>query len=86
MGEWRLHQAHGNRTVHRRELEGLDRIMVYVEYEQWDDEDAPSFYSWQVSDGSCGKTLDGGYVDGKRGLRAAQVEADAAAARLFPGH
>ncbi len=86
MGTWEPNGRYGFRRSYVRKLEGLDRIRVYVDFEQWDDEDAPLEYQWQVSDGSCGRKLDYGSVDGDAGLAAAMAVADAAAARLFPGH
>lgn len=85
MSDWKLQRVAGTRTTYARELEGLDRIIAYVEFDQWDDEMTPPFYDWSVQDGSCGKVLDQDYVDGTAGLDAAKQAADAAAQRLFPG-
>lgn len=86
MSEWKLHRVCGTRTTYARSLDGLDRIMVYVDLDLWDDETEPVSYDWQVADGSCGKVLDSGQVDGEAGLLAALTAADAAASRLFPVH
>lgn len=83
---WVLHRARDTRTTFARALPGLDRIYAYVDFDQWEGEEHPLSYHWSVQDGSCGQVLDHGHVDGDQGLAAAQAAADAAAARLFPGH
>lgn len=85
MSEWKLERTSGTQTTYSRELEGLDRIYAYVDYDQWDDEPAPTHYRWSVQDGANCKTLDSGYTD-EGGLAQAKADADAAAAKLFPGH
>lgn len=83
---WKIFNTSGNSITYARELSGLDRVYAYVRFEQWEDEDAPPSYRWSVEDGSCARVFDDGYIEGSRGLRAAQDTADAAARRLFPGH
>ncbi|BBX87973.1 hypothetical protein [Mycolicibacterium aubagnense] len=85
MSEWKLQHVTGTRTTYARELEGLDRIVAYVDFDQWEDESTPPFYEWSVQDSSCGKVFEQDYVDGTVGLEAAKRAADNAAGRLFPG-
>ena len=85
MNGWKLQRTLGSQTTYARELPGLDRVYAYVDYDQWEDDDQPTHYRWSVQDGSCGEVLDSGYTD-EGDLTAAQADADAAAARLFPGH
>lgn len=84
--QWVPQGVAAGRVRYRREVSGLDRIMAYVEFERWEDS-PPTSCHWSVQDGSCGKVLDQGWVDAEQGgLGGAFVAADAAVARLFPGH
>lgn len=85
MSEWHLRAVTGIRTTYARFIDGLDRIVAYIDFDQWEDQASPAQYEWSVQDGSCGKVLESGHVDGDMSLAAAQAEADAAAARLFLG-
>ena len=48
------------------------------------DRTLPYSYHWSVQDGSCGRVIEQGSIDGDDGLETAQLAADEAAARLFP--
>lgn len=86
MSQWKITSSSGGDTTYTRAVDGLDRIRAYVSFSQWEDEERPTHYSWSVQDGSCGKVLQRGTVDGDEGLPAAQKAADAAVAQLFPNH
>lgn len=79
---WALQSASFGHITFRRHLG--NRILAYVVYDNEEDRDYPFSYHWSVQDGSCGKILDQGWVDGEEGLETAKAAADEAAAALFP--
>ncbi|MFA5709302.1 hypothetical protein [Mycolicibacterium sp.] len=80
---WRLQPSVGDRTTYSRDLH--ERFVAYVDVDTDWERDEPLSYTWSVQDGSCGRVLDRGWVDGDQGLATAQLAAEEAAARLFPG-
>jgi hypothetical protein len=88
MSGWVRGDTWGGRACYRREVGG-DRIMAYVAFDLIDpeldgDRTLPYSYHWSVQDGSCGRVIEQGSIDGDDGLETAQLAADEAAARLFP--
>jgi hypothetical protein len=82
MSDWKLQPGVGGPTTYRRDLH--DPFVVYVAYEIDWEQDQPVQYTWSVQDGSCGRVLEHGWVDGDQGLEVAKRTADAAVAQLFP--
>lgn len=83
MSKWKLIPSLSGRAVYRRDLH--ERFVVYVDHEAEWEQERPLMYHWSIEDGSCGRVLEQGWVDGAGGLVEAQRIADEAVVRRFPG-
>ena len=81
ISSWELQSNSYGHVTFRRDLG--DRFFAYVVYDKEEDRE-PFSYHWSVQDGSCGRVLEQGWVDGEEGMAAAKAAADEAAAQLRP--